>query len=389
VRRRVLVLVALLVVSAAFWAALRFRPRPAVSPEARRTIGAVRDTSAENRGAKTRGMYERDRKQRGVNLVAGRRTGEEILVPLLRDNVEWISLGPFGWQEGARDTTILVHGEGGFYSERDSGVVELTTRAHDLGMRVMLKPQLWLMRGGGSLGEVDPGTPERWAAWFASYRQFLLHYARLASAAQVDLFCVGAELSRAASHAEAWRSLIADVRRVYRGPLTYAANWNGEVEEIAFWDDLDYIGVQAYYPLCQSSLPSVAALVRGYAPVAASLERISRRHGRPVLFTEVGWKSTADAAVRPWEWTEDLSEERARISLATQANAYEAFFHTFWDRPWFAGAYVWKWYARHDRAGGTEDFDFTPQNKPAEAVLARGFGSEGAVVSGAPPPDAP
>jgi hypothetical protein len=316
-----------------------------------------------------------------VNLVAGRRTGDEALDPLVRDNVEWIALGPFGWQEDVKDTSIFVHGDRGFWGERDSGVVDLTAGAHRRGMRVMLKPQIWVTRGG-TPGDIDPGSPERWNSWFSAYRRFLLHYAFLAERAHIDLLCVGAELRNAAlHHPDRWREMIAEVRRIYSGPLTYAANWSGEVEGVAFWDQLDFVGIQAYYPLTTAASPQVDALMRGYAPVAASLERVSARHRRPVLFTEVGWKSTTNGAERPWEWTEHLSDDRARLSLDTQANAYEAFFRTFWGRPWFAGAYIWKWYAPHHRAGGPEDMDFTPQNKPAEAVLARGFGSAGAVVA--------
>jgi hypothetical protein len=332
-----------------------------------------------NETGRSRGLYERDGKLRGVNLVAGRRMATEALDPLVRDNVEWIAVSPFGWQRGLDGTKIEVSGEDGYWSERDSGVVELAAMARARGLRMLLKPHLWITgdhSGSARLAELDPGSPEGWREWFGSYRAFLLHYARLAERAGIEVLCIGAETRRAvAGHDAEWRSMIADVRRVYRGRLTYAANWYEEADEVPFWDALDYIGVQAYYPLSEGPTEDPAALERGWAEHLAALERLHRRWGKPVLFTEVGWKSTADATVRPWEWTEDRSQLLARVSTRTQAAAYEAFFETAWRRPWLAGAFVWKWYGRHERAGGVDDTDFTPQNKPAEGVLARGFGA--------------
>ncbi len=53
-----------------------------------------------------------------------------------------------------------------------------------------------------------------------------------------------------------------------------------------------------------------------------------------------------------------------------QAAAYEAFFQATWDLPWVAGAYWWKWFPQHERSGGDGDDGFTPQNKPAQKIMA-------------------
>ncbi|HET9951407.1 MAG TPA: hypothetical protein VFS09_06390 [Candidatus Eisenbacteria bacterium] len=335
------------------------------------------DPTVQNESGRSRDLFARDGKMRGVNLVAGRRMGEAVLPPLIRDNVEWISVTPFGWQENLASTVIESNGEAGYWSESDSGVVELARMAHARGMRVALKPHLWVTGGGASkLAELDPGSAAGWRSWFASYRAFLLRYAALAESAHVDLLIVGAELTRASTrHPDEWRALIAETRRVYRGPLTYAANWYEEAEGIAFWDALDYISVQAYYPLAEKGGADRAALERGWSAPLRTLEALHEKWGKKVIFTEVGWKSTADAAVRPWEWTEDSSQLLSRVSTRAQADAYDAFFRAVWPKPWFAGAFVWKWYGRHERAGGADDIDFTPQNKPAEGVIARAYGA--------------
>ena len=50
--------------------------------------------------------------------------------------------------------------------------------------------------------------------------------------------------------------------------------------------------------------------------------------GKPVLFTEVGYRSTADSAVEPWIWRSD-----APVNNELQATLYEAMFQTFWHQP--------------------------------------------------------
>ena len=57
------------------------------------------------------------------------------------------------------------------------------------------------------------------------------------------------------------------------------------------------------------------------------------------------------------------------VNLNAQTNAMQAFFETFWHEDWIAGGFIWKWYHNNDRAGGNDNTRFTPQNKPAEAII--------------------
>jgi len=60
--------------------------------------------------------------------------------------------------------------------------------------------------------------------------------------------------------------------------------------------------------------------------------------------------------------------------LAGQQNAYTAIFKTFWNKPWFEGGFLWKWYPNHAAAGGTSDNRFTPQNKPSQKIIRDWYG---------------
>ena len=213
-------------------------------------------------------------------------------------------------------------------------------------------------------------TEEVWEKWFASYEKFILYYAKMAEQHDFDAFCIGTELHQTAKQQDKrWRKIIREVRKVYSGDLMYAANWMDEFEDVQFWDELDYIGIQAYFPLTNKENPSIADLKKGWQPHVSKITAIQQKFDRPVLFTEIGYKSTSDAAIKPWEWPsfkENLSRD---VSLQTQVNGYEAFFQVFWHQPWFAGAYFWDWYPNHQEAGGSKNKGFTPQNKPAENTI--------------------
>ena len=107
------------------------------------------------------------------------------------------------------------------------------------------------------------------------------------------------------------------------------------------------------------------------------LKNISQKYKRPILFSELGYRSSDDAAIAPWEWVNGDTAQKMKISEDTQANCYEAFFQTFWHEPWFAGALIWQWQARHEQNDHHEDhakLDFTPQNKRAQTIMATWFG---------------
>ena len=179
---------------------------------------------------------------------------------------------------------------------------------------------------------------------------------------------------------EFWRDLIKEVRTVYSGKLTYGANWYLEYEDVTFWDDLDYIGIQAYFPLTKNENPSVDELVKGWKPHVKKIEAMSKRYNKPVLFTEIGYKSSCDAAIEPWAWASSLGGLYEKVSTQTQANCYEAFFKVFWKEEWFAGALFWEWKGYDGSQNSRQSINFTPYNKPAANVMAKWFGKLGKTV---------
>ncbi len=297
--------------------------------------------------------------QRGVNFTAefgAPYASVDALKALGRlppYGVNAVALVAYGWMRPGQPEVRI--GRGLNVWESDEGIADLARMAHSLGMKVLLKPQLWVR--GGSTTRIDFRDPAERAEWFAQYGKFIDHYARLATRIHADLFSVGVELGRLSRYDAAWRNIISKVRRIYPGPLVYAANFGNDFEDVKFWDALDYIGLDEYYALPESL--STRKLVR-------RVERVEVEYRKPVIFTEVGFPSRADAQRQPWR---DLRDNP--VSIEDQARCYRAIFRAFYTKPWFEGLYWWK--VGTNGEGGPGDGSFTPWGKPAMEVLRKWY----------------
>jgi hypothetical protein len=307
-----------------------------------------------------------------------------VFRPLVQSNVEWISQTPFGWMKRPDSTEIQIATQGDIYwGETDEGLAQTAQLARSFGIRTLLKPHLWVAGWHDTVwtGEIEMKSDDLWKAWFESYRRFILHYAALAEKQGMEALAVGTELQGATlGHEAEWREIIRQVRAVYHGKLTYAANWDHEFEAIQFWDALDLAGVQAYFPLSEKSDPTLEELMAGWEQPLKTLERVAGRTRRSVVFTEVGYKSSDRASVEPWVW-----RSQDRVNPEVQARCYEAMFRSAWGKPWFKGAYIWKWFPNYDTSRSAEDNNFTPQGKPAGKVLALWFSSRDVSAGGTVP----
>lgn len=306
-------------------------------------------------------------KWKGVCWVGSRQPlkGGE-LAQLKATGANALSQTPFGWQESSNSPAIRwdMSNERRWWGETPLGIEATLDSSTNLGMMNMLKPHLWVRSGW--VGDIAMENEEDWKAWFENYREFILDYARLAEQLKMPMFCVGTELEKTSSREKDWRSVIAEVRKVYSGKITYAANFT-EFEQIKFWDALDYIGVQAYFPLSKNHQPELNALINSWNSHLPRVEKLVRKYQKPVLFTEIGYCNTVDAAMEPWVWPNERKE--IALSEEIQARCYEAFFQTAWKKEWLAGVFFWKWYPD----GHSRQPDFTPQGKLAEQVMKSYF----------------
>jgi hypothetical protein len=213
--------------------------------------------------------------------------------------------------------------------------------AADRGLAGFLKPHLAYWGSGFDWrGDITFTAETQWQRFFDSYTPYIVHQARCAQQGGAALFAVGTELDQTLHREQDWRDVIAAVRAVYDGPLTYAANWS-HVEEVPFWDALDLVGVQAYFPLSDALPPSEADLVAGWTDVKQQMRDLSARVGKPIVFTELGYAVSEHAAMKPWD---DARVGDRAAGEALKRRCLEVALAELQGEPWLAGVFLWKWF---------------------------------------------
>ena len=316
--------------------------------------------------------------ERGVSIAAfGPRTfqssaADRSLADVRALGASAVAINVSWWQDDETSTEIRA-------DEAKSAALESVghaiDEAHRLGMRVMLKPmvdvksRIWR-------GTIRPRDAE---PWFGSYGAFIGTFADLAKRKKVEIFCLGTEMNtlEGPEHEAQWRNLIRDVRRRYPGKLTYAANWHegagtrGGFRAVRFWDALDLVGINPYFAIADSPDPTAEQLAAGCRGWMDTLEAWRSEAGidKPILYTEIGYPSFDGGAMKPW----GSEESGLDPDPAEQAAAYEAFLSTVGEREWCAGCFLWRW-EPYPHAGLRYPTGHTPQDKPAEKVIARHWG---------------
>lgn len=279
----------------------------------------------------------------------------------------WVSIIPYAFSHGHTPQVYFDH-ERQWWGERTEGTRKLIEFAQHAGLKIMLKPHVWV-QGDGWTGDFVLETESNWTAWEKAYSQYILTYAKMAEKYHVEMLCIGTEFRQVVKRRhEFWSGLIAVVRKTYNGKLTYAANWDNYTQ-VNFWDDLDYIGIDSYYPLSEDKTPTTSELIIAWKPIKDSLQKLSETYNKPILFTEYGYKSCDYATAG--HWITDKKEEVYNTTV--QENAYQALYEVFWKQNWVAGGFLWKWFPYDARSLNGENTAFTPQRKPVKKIIKRWY----------------
>lgn len=289
---------------------------------------------------------------------------------LKNHHVEWVALMPYSFVKSENgeliysetiDTTKKWH----WWGERAEGIATCVKFAHNENIKVMLKPHLWL-GWGAFTGDIAFKDEAAWQRFEQGYKSYILFYAKMADSLNVELFCIGTELkNHVAKRPDFWFELIKDIKKVYKGKLTYAENWDAYTE-VPFWNELDFIGVDGYFPLSNKQHPTKAELEIGWQKHLEKMKEVASKHQKPILFTEIGYRSCDFSTDKPWESNFDLP-----YNEQIQADALLVFIEQNWQQPWFAGAFIWKWFPDINERNARDLF--TPQNKLAEKVITSHF----------------
>jgi hypothetical protein len=242
--------------------------------------------------------------------------------------------------------------------------------ARERGLSVMLIPHIAYWGSKFSWrGEINFDTQTGWDNFFNDYQTWIVEMAKIAQAHGAAIFCVGLEFSHAEKFDDRWRKIIAAVREVYHGKITYGANWN-EYTNVKFWDAVDYIGVLAYFPLTKTVDPSEAEIANAWDKRCAELEKFSRANGgKQFLFTEIGYNESARAAAEPWGFKTG-GDDATEIQL----RCIDAALNLPTKHPFLAGMFWWKWFP--DLPNEHEKENYCLQTPAIKALIAKHWARE-------------
>lgn len=289
----------------------------------------------------------------------GREWGSPLMTEALREirplGVEWVSIHPYAW----------VGRNGEIRAQRAADLPYLAdavarTRAEKL--ELFWVPHLAYWGSFEWRGAIDFGDDAAaWRRFFDGYREFIVDQAAFAERQGVKMLAVGLEYEQTTTlHEAEWRRILTEVRAVYHGVVVYSANWD-RLDAVPFWDAVDVIGVQAYFPLADRPYPDRAAIERGWAEPLERLAALSRRYRKPALFNEIGYDLSDKAATEPWlPSTRESAENRA-----LRRRLMEVALARLEREPYLLGMFWWKWLP----ARPAHDPDFNMEDPDARALL--------------------
>ncbi len=286
--------------------------------------------------------------------------------PVLNLNANWITVMPFAFiPKGTSKVQYNMNFQ--WSGETVDGIKHTVELAKKDGLKIMLKPHIWMHYGW--IGDFTVTNDNDLKQFKETYTKYILEFAKLSELLKIEIFCIGVELKKmVVNYPDFFSNLIQKVKKVYSGKLTYAANWDN-YQNIVFWKELDFIGIDAYFPISESKTPSYQSCFIGWKPHYEAIKKISLLNKKKVIFTEFGYRNIDFTAKEPWN-----ENANNTYNSTGQINTYRAIFSRFWGEKWFAGGFLWKWFPNHKKTGGINNNRFTPQNKPVESIIKQFYG---------------
>lgn len=298
-------------------------------------------------------------KETGANWVA-------IVVTEYQDTINSTNIGPYYKDYPHNDYFT-------YKTETMEGLEKVIKHSHSIGLNVMLKPHIDLSKEKnytvvwrGDIGK-NFNTTAQWDAWFVSYEKFILKYAQLAAKLNVKMFSMSCELIQVSRQDVYWRKIVKNVKKVYPGLLTDSANHDGEEFNKTWWNELDYIGVDAYYlPIKSDDMFAYQKQIDTFLTnKLQQLKMLAKIFQKDVIITEIGFCSG--------------NCKRGEIIGDTehylQAYFYERFIKVFSQEKFIKGYFWWAWNT-DPYFGGRNDVCISPQYKLSEYIIRKYYGGD-------------
>ena len=272
-----------------------------------------------------------------------------------KTGANFITIVPNGLQETPQSQEISYTSEA---TVSDEELLSMIHFAHDLGLRVALKPTVNCKNGTwrAHINFFDKDVPcePKWSNWFAAYTDFQLHYAAIAEKTDCEMFLAGCEMVMSERREAEWRKLISDIKSVYSGPVSYNTDKYQE-DNITWWDCVDVISSSGYYPL------------NNWEQQLDRIEAVVKKYNKPFFFAECGCMSTEGSSMEPNNWS-----LHGNVNLKEQADWYTAMFEACKKRSWVEGFCLWDWaWKQYPVCKAATNGGYDIYEKPAQDVVKK------------------
>ncbi len=304
----------------------------------------------------------------GVNIVSSKKSfNGKISKNLTTINANYIALTPYLLMK-ENSPEIYYEIEGNYWGDYRINMKKMIRQAQQSNLKIMLKPHIFVENIGWA-GSLSFNTKD-WYKWKVNFAKKMLIFAQFAEENNIDILCIGVELKSATQKDSLFfKELIKRIRKIYKGKLTYAANWDN-YQNITFWGSLDYIGIDGYFPISLKKSPSKQEIEKGWRKFIPKLERLSKAYEKPIVFTEFGYRSCNYSLGKQWEIE---NNKNIPTNYMNQNNGYEVFFEKVYKLNFVAGGFIWKWYCNEADIEPSQQNSYTPQGKPVEKIIQKWY----------------
>jgi hypothetical protein len=282
---------------------------------------------------------------------------ESLNLLIEKTNINTIVLALAALQEKPQSVLIDYSGE---HIVSDEELRKVINIAKSKGLKVILKPTVNVRDGTWrahiNFFNIDVPCEPKWSEWFASYSQYIIHYARIAQETNCEMLVIGCEMVQAEKRETEWRNLICEVREFYKGPITYNTDKYQE-DQVSWWDAVDIISSSGYYP------------VEDWDRQLDRINKVFKKYNKSFLFMEAGCQSKKGSSKMPNNWG-----IVGVVDQDEQADYYRVMFEKIDNCNWISGIALWDWPAKlYDKKDVDKDCDYNVFEKKAEKVIKTYF----------------
>ena len=129
-------------------------------------------------------------------------------------NIDWVAVVPYAYTRQYKTAVNFGNSTWQWWGEKPDGARTTIKTAKAAGLKVMLKPQVYVP--GSWTGAIIFDTEQEWKAWESNYENYIMTFAKIAAEESVALFCIGTEFKVSSiNRPQFWVNLIEKIKLVY------------------------------------------------------------------------------------------------------------------------------------------------------------------------------